>query len=374
MIRRPLLVALIAATISAGAAQPLSQAADQTPPRAEVGQWGIDLSAQDAGTKAGDDFFKHANGRWLATNEIPPDRTAWGVGAQLSQAAEVKVRAIIESQPANAPAGSSGQKVGDYYRAFLDTQSIERAGLAPAKPALDAIDSARSRADIAQLMGRPDFGLRSPINLSITIDEKNPDRYIVEVRQGGLGLPEREYYLSKDARFAELRQKYVAHIERMLGLAGEGDASAQSQSILALETQIAERHWPIAKRRERELTYNLRSREQVLAMGADFPWIALLGAAKLDAQRELVVSELDAVEMLAKGFTQTPVSAWRSYLKYHYLATMAYALPKAYDDERFDFYGRTLNGQPTQRERWKRAVTALSGVLSSEQLKQYDVF
>jgi putative endopeptidase len=330
-----------------------------TSKKAQIGAWGIDLSARDLSVKAGDDFYRHAIGGWLDTNEIPPDRTSWSTFAVLANEAEQHLREIVEGLPADAPHGSNAQKVRDLYNAFLDTETIERLGLTPVQPMLDAIAAARTHEDIARLFGRPDMPGRSPIRQYVTIDQKNPDRYIVALSQGGLGLPEREYYLRDDPSLAQIREKYVAHIGRMLALAGVPDAAAQAQVVMDLETQIARRHWPIAKRRERELTYNLRTREELDRLAPAYPWHAQLAPAGTDTQKHYVVRELDAVEGIGKLFLQTPVEHWRSYLTYHLLATSASVLPKAFDDERFDFYGRTLNGQPQQRERWKRAIDVL---------------
>jgi putative endopeptidase len=326
---------------------------------ARIGKWGIDLTSRDPGAKPGDDFYRYSIGRWLDTNEIPPDRTSWSTFAMLANEAEQQLRELIEALPADAPAGTNAQKVRDMYRTYLDTDTIEKLGLTPVKPMLAAIAAARTHEDVAKLLGRPDMPLRMPVRELITIDAKNPDRYIVALSQGGLGLPDREYYLKDEQAFKEIRTKYGAHIERMLTLAGEKNAAAQAKSILELETAIAKLHWPIAKRRERDLTYNLRTRDELSKLAPDFPWHAQLAPGGIDEQHEYVVRELDAVEGIAKLFRQIPVARWRSYMTYHLLEHSADTLPKAFDDERFDFYGRTLNGQPQQRERWKRAIDAL---------------
>ena len=188
-----------------------------------------------------------------------------------------QVRAIVEGLPAGAPAGSVAQKVGDYYRSYLDTATIERLGLAPAQAGLDAIAAARSYADVATLMGRPDLGLRSPLRIGMAPDQKDPDRYMVILTQSGLGLPDRDYYLKDDAVYSKLRTQYVAHITRLLSLSGTTDAATQAQAILELETHIARLHWPAAKRRERDLTYNPRSTRGARAAGARLP---LAGAVR----------------------------------------------------------------------------------------------
>lgn len=331
--------------------------------RAAIGAWGFDLDGMDSSIKPGDDFYKYANGNWLANNQIPPDLTSWGSFTKLAVETEKQLQGIIDTVPANAPAGSAEQKVHDFYHAYLDVAAIDKAGLTPASAGLKDIATAKTHADIAHLMGRPDLGLDTPINPQITIDDKNPDRYIVGIGQAGISLPDRDYYLKDDVALVEIRKKYLAHIDRMLKLAQEPDSGKQAQAILNLETQIAKHHWPVAKRRERELTYNLRTRDELDAMARKYPWKELLIGAGLQDQREFVVAELDAVESLAGFFTTVPVSTWRSYLKYHYLVNQAAVLPQPFDDERFDFFGRTLNGQPQKRERWKRAVNTLDGAL-----------
>ncbi|HEY2275861.1 MAG TPA: M13 family metallopeptidase [Steroidobacteraceae bacterium] len=328
-------------------------------PRAQIAPWGLDLSDRDTSVKPGDDFYRYADGHWADSHHIPPDRSRWGSFEELEELSEQRVHAIIEGLPAEAPAGSVAQKIGDYYRAYLDSDAIERAGLAPARPALEAIAAARIPEDVARLMGRPDLALQAPLRVGMTTDQKNPDRYIVTLTQSGLGMPDRDYYLKDDAVYAGFRDQYRTHIERMLKLAGDASAGQAAQAVLELETHIAKLHWPVARRRDRDLTYNLRSREELDALAPGFPWGAWLAADGLDGQQDFVVRELDAVQALAQLLTSVPVEQWRAYLRYHYLAASAEVLPKALDDEAFDFYGRALHGQQQQRDRWKRAVAAL---------------
>lgn len=332
-------------------------------PSSNYGPWGLDLEARDTKIRPGADFYTYANGHWLASNVIPPDRARWNSFTVLVIDAERKVQGIIQNLPEHAPAGSLEQKIGDYYRAFLDTRQIDHEGLAPAQPVLQAIDAIDSLEQVATFLGRPDLQLASPINFGIFLDEKNPDRYLVHVGQGGLGLPQRDYYLSPDTQFARIRSLYLAHIERMLALAGVADAREDAQKILDLESSIAKAQWPIEKQREADLTYNLRSREELLSLAPKFPWQSLLGAAGVAGEKQYVVQELDAVQKLARQFATVPVSTWKAYLKYHYLVGVAAVLPAAFDNERFDFYGKVLSGQPQQRDRWKRAVQATNGAL-----------
>jgi putative endopeptidase len=332
-------------------------------PHAQIAPWGLDLSARDPSVRPGDDFYDYADGHWLATNQIPSDQTRWGSFEILDERAQHQVRDIVAALPANAPSGSVAQKVGDYYRAFLDTDAIERLKLGPAQPGLEAIAAARTPEDVARLMARPDLGLRSPLRVGMTLDQKDPERYIVVITQGGLGMPDRDYYLKDEAVYSGLRDKYRAHITRLLTLAGDANAAAEAQSILEVETSIAKLHWPVAKRRDRDLTYNLKSRAELEQLTAAFPWGAWLTADGLDGQPRFVVRELDAVQSLEQLVLTVPVERWRSYLRYHYLALTADVLPKAFDDETFDFYLRTLKGQEQPQERWKRAVDAVNAGL-----------
>jgi len=205
-------------------------------------------------------------------------------------------------------------------------------------------------------MGRQELRLTAPLELLTTSDERDPDHYMVTITQSGLGLPDRDYYLKDEPVYKELREKYAAHIERLLKLAGDSDAAAGAKSIVELESQIAAAHWPRAKRRERDLTYNPHTREELASFAPGLPWPALLAGAGLETQPRFIVRESDAVQKLAVLFNEVTVQRWQTYLRYHYLVGNADVLPKAFDDEVFDFYGRTLHGQQEQRARWKRAV------------------
>jgi predicted metalloendopeptidase len=347
----------------------------QAAAHAKIGAWGFDLAGMDTSVQPGDDFYRYANGKWLDTNTIPPDLTDWGPFTKLAVDTEVQVHDLIEALPANSAVGTPEQKVHDFYRSFLDVEAIEKLGLEPAKQSLGEIAAAKTYGDIARLMGRPDLGLETPVNIGVTIDEKNPDRYIVGIGQAGLSLPDRDYYLKNDPALAEIRKKFAEHVERTLKLAGEANSAAMAKTIVNIETEIAKRHWPVEKRRERELTYNLRTRNEVEALASKYPWTDLLSAGGMQDQKEFVVAELDAVAALAKYFTTVPVESWRTYLQYHFLAAHAAILPKAFDDEMFEFYGHTLNGQLERRDRWKRAVGALEGsvgeVMGQVYVKKY---
>jgi putative endopeptidase len=328
-------------------------------PHAKIGAFGIDLAGRDPSVKPGDDFYAYANGHWQEVTQIPADRTSWGSFAMLREQSTQQLREILDGLPGGAPTGSNQQKLYDYYHSYLDSATIDQLGLAPAKPALDAIAAAKTHEELARLLERPDLRLTSPLDLGISADSKDPDHYMVSITQSGLGLPDRDYYLKDDANYKELRDKYVAHIERMLKLAGDTDAAGAAKGILDLETQIASAHWPVAKRRQRDLTYNPYTRETLPAFAPGMPWQELFAGADLASQPRFIVRESDAVQGLSALFAKIPVERWRPYLRYHFLVNNADVMPQAFDDEAFDFYGRTLHGQQQQRARWKRAAAAV---------------
>jgi putative endopeptidase len=330
----------------------------------QIGPLGIDMKAADPSVRPGDDFYRYANGTWLKTEEIPADRASWSTFNQLAEESQNEVRDLIEAaEKGHAPMGAAYQKIGDYYAAFLDTDLIERQGLKQAKRQLDTIARLRTHADVAKLIATPGVSLDGPISWSITLDEKNPDRYIVRIGQSGLSLPDREYYLKTDPEFVQIRATYKAHIAKMLSLIGHKDAEREAGQILTLETEIAKRSWELEKRRDRDTTYNLRSVVALRSEVPDYPWAAAFEASELNGIQEVVVAENSAMAPLATLFKTTPVSIWRAYLTYQFLTNEASVLPSAFDHENFDFYGRILNGQPQQRERWKRAVQATNAAL-----------
>jgi putative endopeptidase len=330
----------------------------------QLGTWGFDVSGMDRSVKPGDDFFRFGGGTWLKNNPIPADRPSWGSFTILRANAEADVKAIVEEVAGRRNAqGSVEQKVADYYASYLDTNAIEKAGLAPVQEDLAAISAARSHEDVARLMARADIDVGGPIGAGIILDQKNPDRYAVGIVQTGLGLPDRDYYLKDDAKFVETRGKYRAYVEQMLGLAKWEGASNAAEAVIKLETEIAKLHWPREKSRNRDLTYNPKTQTELKAFLPEYPVGDALAAAEIPGQNFFVVRQTDALQGLAKLFRATPVETWRAYMTFHYLNAMADVLPLAFDNLAFEFNGRALSGQQQQRERWKRGTYALNAAL-----------
>ena len=329
---------------------------------AAIGAYGLDLTAGDASVQPGDDFFRYCNGRWLDTTEIPSDRTSWGTFAILDDKSERDQRVIIEETAmVGGVPGSLQQKIADTYNAYLNTDAINARGIAVLQEDLATIAAIRTHEDVMRVVAGADFPTNSPIVAFASLDARNPDRYVVTITHAGLGLPEREYYRRADS--AEQRTAYVAYIERILTLGGQANGAAKARSIMALETQIAELHWPIADRRQRERVYNLKSRAELRAIAPNFPWDAALEAGDMGLAQEVVVRELSAMAPLAQLFLATPVETWKDYLTFNLISGSSDVLPREIDDANFDFYGKTLNGQPEQRERWKRAVDQVNNAM-----------
>ncbi|MEZ5957172.1 MAG: M13 family metallopeptidase [Hyphomonadaceae bacterium] len=329
---------------------------------AAIGAFGLDLTAGDASVRPGDDFFRHANGHWLDTTEIPSDQRSWGTFVILGEKSNRDQRVIIEEVAlAGGAQGSIQQKIADTYNSYLNTDAINARGLAPLQEDLAVIEAIRTHEDVMRVMAGADFPTNGPIVAFAGLDARNPDRYVVTITHGGLGLPEREHYRRTDGE--AVRTAYVAYIERVLTLAGQTNGAAKARSIMALETQIADLHWPVAERRQRERVYNLKSRAELRTIAPNFPWDAGLEAGDMGQATEVVVRELSAMAPLANLFIATPVQTWKDYLTFNLISGNADVLPREIDEANFDFYGRTLNGQPEQQERWKRAVDTLDNVL-----------
>ncbi len=358
-------VSVSALALAAGCASSnTTQTTTPTRPAPAIGSFGVDLTSIDPSVKPGDDFFGYVNGTWMKNNTIPDDRTSWGTNEMLIVKAEHDVRAIVEEAAlAGGAPGSNQKKLADYYNAYLNQDAIDALGLAPIQPALAEINAIRTHEDVVRFVGKPGVGVTFPIAIFVGLDEGNPDRYLPQMTHAGIGLPEREYYRRDDRQFPELRTQYEAACANMLTLVGVQNAGTQARAIMALETRIAEIHWPVADRRERERTYNLRTRADVHALSQRFPWDAYFEARGLGEEDEVVIAELNTMGPLAELVMRTPVSTWRSYIIWHYVRTKAHVLPRNIDDANFEFFGRQLNGQPRQRERWQRAIQAVNGAL-----------
>ncbi len=326
------------------------------------GAWGYDASAMDVAVKPGDDFFNYVNGTWSKRTEIAPDRTFVGIDSVLNDQIERDVRAIIEDMAKDpAASGQLGQQIGDLYASWMDADMVEKLGTEPLEPYLKRIAAVKSRGELVDLFAEPGFD--SPVGINIYPDLKNPTRYSAYASQGGLGMPNRDYYLLKGEKYDAYRgayRRYIVNIER---LAAINDPEARADRIIALETQIAKLHWTPEQNRDVEKTYNPMTRAQLRAFAPQLQWdraLTKLGLGKVD---KVVVGEKSAILGEAKLFASAPLQTWKDWTVFHFVSANAQFLPKAFDDAKFDFYSKTLRDVPSQRARWKRGVDLVNGAL-----------
>tara|TARA_R110002111_G_scaffold119567_3_gene182501 strand:- start:1258 stop:3240 length:1983 start_codon:yes stop_codon:yes gene_type:complete len=345
-----------------------------------------------ADVNPGDDFFAYVNGLWLDTFEIPSDRTRYSSFTLLAEKSEQRVRKIIEELAAAKPDPATLEgKVATIYNAYLDTDAIEAKGLTPAQPYLDRIKAIETREDLANVFAAN--GFTTPVGGWVDVDSKQTDQYIFYMTQTGLGMGDREYYLVDNDKNTELRAAYKAMLASLLETAGYADGAAAADKVIALETEIAKAHWDRAVGRNRNLTYNKVSRDELVAMGGDFPTAALIDGFGLGDQANFVIRQvtptaeevaengLDAEQLakvsgggvpgLLKVMQTAPMDQWKAYLAAHLLIDTSDVLPASIDNTVFEFYGKTLSGLEEQRERWKRGVDTVENSVGEAVGKVY---
>ncbi|MDA3656633.1 M13 family metallopeptidase [Mycobacterium xenopi] len=337
---------------------------------------GIDLSFLDTGIRPQDDLFGHVNGRWLADYEIPPDRASDGAFRQLFDRAEVQVRDLItEAAAAAAEPGTDEQRIGDLYASFLDEDTVERRGVQPLLEELAAIDEATDPDALAGALGALQrTGVGGSVGAYVDTDAKDSSRYLVHVTQSGIGLPDESYY--RDEQHAEILAAYPGHIARMFALVYGGDAADHAPTadrIVALESKLAAAHWDVVKRRDVELTYNLRTFAEVQAEAAGFDWTGWIGALGTtpEAMAELVVRQPDYLTAFAQLWSSEDFDDWKRWARWRVIHSRAGMLTDALVREDFAFYGRTLTGAERIRERWKRGVSLVQSLMGDAVGKLY---
>lgn len=335
-------------------------APEATGPKPELGNFGIDLTAEDPSVKPGNDFYEYANGSWLDTYQLKPDEMRYGAFISLQYRAEDQVKVIIdELTKAEPPAGSPEQQIADYFASFMDVAALNAKGIEPLKPSLEAIAAIKTKDQLIDAFGRAGLtGTAAPIVSFVEFDRKDPSQHRLNVMHSGLGLPDRDYYLEES--FAEVRKAYEQNIATLLTLAGTPQAEAKlaAKKIVALETEIAKDHWPQTELRQMDKTYNPSTVEKLEADVPGYPWRRYFQAEGIDvaALEQINIVTPNALAPLAKLVTQTPIATWKYYLTHHLLKNHAELLGDTFDNAAFAFYGKVLNGQQEQRERWKRAI------------------
>jgi predicted metalloendopeptidase len=343
-------------------------------------QSGVDVANVDQTVRAQDDFFRYSQGKWLKDVDIPADRASWGAFNIAQETVENQVRTIIEQseQDKKRAPGSDAQKIGDFYASFMDEARRNAQGLAPLKGELARIAAIGDKQGIAvQMAHMLRIGAGAPIDMSIHQDNKDSTRYVADIAQSGLGMPNRDYYLSdKDARLADIRAKYQVHVEKMLALAGHAQAAAEAAQVVALETDIARIQWTAVENRDPVNAYNKLSLAQLKALMPGFDWTPLLKdagvAGKVD---KLIVSQPSYLAGLDKLIAQTPLPVWKTYFEFRLVSAYAPYLSQAFVDESFAFRGGVLSGAKVNRPLQKRAIAevnrSLGEVVGKAYVKQY---
>ena len=339
-------------------------AAAQVGKTPHYGAFGIDLTTEDQVVRPGNDFWAFANGGWAKRTTIAADRASAGYGVILSDEAEANVRKILDDMAANPTQfGATGRQVGDFYASWMDTAGIEARGTAPLKPYLKRIASVDNLSDLQILFATE--GYASPVEIGISPSLADPSRYIAVTGQGGLGMP-RDYYLLPGEKYDAFRASYRAYVQQIQELAGIPDAAAKADKIVALETAMAKQQWSPEQSRDIAKLNDPETVQGLKAKAPEFEWPLLLKTAGVDSSPQVLMAQNTAVSAMGKIMVATPLPLWKDYLAYRFVSDHSTFLPKAFDDANFAFYGRTLSGVPTQRERWKRGVQLMNGALGEE--------
>jgi putative endopeptidase len=332
----------------------------------QYGTFGFDLSGMDRSVAPGDNFYQFANGTWAKNTPIPVDKPNYGAFNFLDDLSHSRTQEILEQAK-----GDPNSKIGAAYATYLDTATIESKGLTPIKPWLNQIRGLKSKAGYPALAAAAARnGVSTPFATSVQQDRKAPDRYVMNLFQSGLGMPDRDYYLSADPKLAEAKSAYERHIATMLSLAGEQNAVARAKALVNFETSIAKVSWTRVENRDAEKTYNKMAVAQLSKSAPGFAFAGYFRAAHVSV-RDVVVAQPSAIAGIIKLVHTAPLGVLKDQLLVRSLDAFADVLPSAFDKENFAFYGTVLSGTPEQQVRWKRAVDYTVGSLTDEVSKTY---
>lgn len=328
-----------------------------------MGTWGIDTAGMDTSAKPGNDFFAYVNGNWAKNTPIPSDKSSYGAFMSLRDLSEARVHQQLEGYALGNPATEGDTaKIAALYRGFLDEAAIEAQGIAPIKPLLDAIAAATGKQDIARLMGKRNTGFGVTLfGVSVSDDQRDPDRYTLYMGQSGLGLGDRQMYI--DEKFAPQRERYVAYITELLTLAGWTSPAQSAAKVLAFETEVAKAHWTRAESRNRDKTYNPVTRAELASKAPGIDWDVFFTAAGVGQAERVVLRQDTAVPALAQLFGAADLETLKAWQAFHTTDDAAGLLGKAFVDAEFAFRAQFLAGQPEQKPRWKHAVAHAEGIM-----------
>ncbi|TVU77399.1 M13 family metallopeptidase [Pseudoalteromonas distincta] len=371
--KKSLIAAALAATFITGCSEPQTTKTDEqqskvataaVTEKAELGSFGVDLTARNEAVKPGDDFFMYASGTWYDNYVMPADKTRYGAFSGLAERSEDDVKAIIEEIAARKDLNAEEKLVADFYNAYMDTETLNKLGVAPIKPLLSEISDIASTDDLAEMFGKSWLtGNKAPFGGGMWFNRLDPNKYEMSLGAGGLGLPDRSYYLEDAERFVKTRTAYVAHIADMLKFAGVENTAERAQAIVDLETKIAQGHWPREKRRNRDLTLNQVERADLSTAYPGFNWDLYFAQTGYKVP-QLNVSQPEPIKAMIELINQEDIAVWKDYLTYHAISGNAGLLSEDVFNTNFAFFGKELNGQQEPRPRWKRAISEMSGTSS----------
>jgi len=325
---------------------------------------GIDAKAFDPSVRVQDDLFLHVNGEWLKHTPIPPDKSNFGTIIMLADQAQENIRGLIEeAASSDQPAGSDGQKVGDFYASYMNESAIDQRGLAPLQDELAKITDLENTADVVRQFGHlQQIGVRTPIGMYVDQDDKNSTQYLVAVVQSGTTLPDRDYYLDlDDEKYQQARDAFQAYVAKLFELAGLEGGTEAASAILDLETHLAKVQWERTELRDAEKRYNKFGVDELSAAAGELPWPTFFTAAGVDDIEHVNATTPSYFVGLAEVLETTPVDVWRQYLRFQLIDAYAPYLTAPLVQAHFDLHARQLAGVPEQKPRWKRAVDATAG-------------
>jgi putative endopeptidase len=325
---------------------------------------GLDRAGMNPAIRPQDDLFGAMNGTWIDHTPFPPDKAEYGLFNELRDKSDERVRKLIEEAPARSPASESGLgKAAAFYRAYIDTDTIDRAGAGALTAWMRQINAVDDRANIAQWVGRAQGTFRAPFALAIGPDYKHPDRYVLTIWQSGLGLPSRDYYLKDDARFASARTAYITYVQSLLQGIDDPDPAAGAADVYAFERRLAQAQWEPETNRDPDKTYNPTEVGQLPKQSPGFDWDSFLKAADIKQVSTVVVGQPSFATAAAQAMGETALPTLKRYLKVRLLDSVADVLPKAFRDARFEFRGKALRGLEQDLPRWQKAVNAVDAAL-----------
>ncbi len=322
------------------------------------GSWGFDLSAMDRSVRPGDDFNRYASGTWLARTEIPADKSIISLRVLQSDAITAQLHELLQAAQAHADPNSLEGKAGAFYAAFMDEARVHALGGKPIDGEIAAINAARDRTALARLMGQSQAGFYASIfGISVDIDLKNVRAYAISLTQGGLGLPDRDYYL--EPSFATEKAAYQVYIGKLLSLLGWQHAESAAAGVVEFETRIARASWTEAEQRDLVKTYNAMTRAELHALTPGFAWSAFLDGAGLGSEQRVIVHEKSAIAKIAAAYQSTPLGTLKAWQAFTVADNAAVYLSEPFAAAHFEFRDHRLLGQPIEQPRWQRAVRAV---------------